>query len=43
MLAPSARRHAQHLPFRNRWHVVKYRSRITWGQWFEDVVYLLRG
>jgi hypothetical protein len=39
----AARRRVVHFPFRHRWLVVKARSRVTWGQWLEDLIYLLRG
>ncbi len=42
-LHQSARRERTHFPFRARWQIVKYRSRVTWGQWWVDVLYLVRG
>ncbi len=39
------RRRAQQLPFRNRWLIVKLRTRlrVTWRDLWEDLIYLVRG
>lgn len=37
------RRRLMHFPLRNRWLIVKARTRVSWREVWTDLVYLLRG
>jgi len=35
--------HRYHFPLRTRWYIVQFKRRLTWRDWWRDLVFLVRG